>query len=241
MRVFLILIAIFPMLMSHSQIVPSTYDVQRLKAPMSIDANWSKPQWQGIREIEIKQVMGPVQSFMPVVRAKMMYDDKFVYVIFRVEDKFVRSVATSINGRIWEDSCVEFFFAPDVANPMAYFNLEINAGGYPLFHVKDPKRPGAPLPSEEDIKKIEIASTLPRTIDPEIQKPTVWSLEYRIPIEMLKQYSGVRQPAPGVQWNGNFYKCGDKTSNPHWLTWSEVGNPTPNFHLPQFFGALHFK
>lgn len=241
MRILFILIAFFPILMSESQIVPSTYDVQRLSEPMRIDANWSKAQWQRAAEIPVQRVMGPVQAFMPTVRAKMMYDDRYVYVIFRVEDKFVRSVATSINGRIWEDSCVEFFFAPDVTNPMAYFNLEINAGGYPLFHVKDPKRPGAPLPSDDDIRKIEIVSTMPRTVDPEIQKPTVWSLEYRIPVEMLTRYAGVRQPAPGVTWNGNFYKCGDKTSNPHWLTWSEVGNPTPNFHLPQFFGELRFK
>lgn len=228
-------------LMSADTPKPSVYEVERLTAPMKIDGNWDKPQWSRSQEMKVERVMGPVQAFMPTVRAKMMYDDNHVYVIFRVQDRFVRSVATEINGRIWEDSCVEFFFAPDVTNPMAYFNLEINCGAVPLFHFKDPAKPGAPLPSIDDIKKIEIVGSMPKTVDPELNKPTVWTIEYKIPIPMLERYAGVQRPAPGITWNGNFYKCGDKTSNPHWLTWSEVGNPTPNFHLPQFFGRLKFK
>ena len=227
--------------MSADVPAPSVYEVERLTTPMKLDADWNKPQWVASKELRIENRMGPLQEFMPTVRAKMMYDDQFVYVIFKVQDRYVRSVATEINGRIWEDSCVEFFFSPDVSNPMAYFNLEINGGGVPLFHFKDPAKPKAALPSVDDIRRIEIVSSLPRTVDPEITKPTTWTLEYRIPVSMLERYAGVKRPASGVVWNGNFYKCGDKTSNPHWLTWSVVGNPTPNFHLPQFFGTLKFK
>jgi len=238
-------IILFPLLnlfaMETAVPKPAVYEVNRLTTPMTIDANWDKPQWAKSREMKITNIMGPKQDFMPDVRARMMYDDQYVYVIFRVKDHYVRSVATEINGRIWEDSCVEFFFSPDVSNPMAYFNLEINAGGVPLFHFKDPAKPGAPLPSVEDIRRIQIVSTQPGTVDPEIKVPTTWSLEYRIPVDMLERYAGVRRPAPGVEWNGNFYKCADKTSNPHWLTWSVVDHPTPNFHLPQFFGRLRFQ
>jgi hypothetical protein len=58
---------------------------------------------------------------------------------------------------------------------------------------------------------------------------------------MLTNYSMIQQPKSGVRWKANFYKCADKTSHPHWLTWSPVDYPTPKFHLPQFFGTLEFE
>lgn len=220
---------------------PDRYDVTRLTKSMTLDANWDKPEWSGVKEIQVARTMGNVPEFVPTVRAKMMYDDQHVYIIFKVKDRFVRSKATEINGRIWEDSCVEFFFAPDVSNAMAYFNLEINCGGVPLFHFKDPAKPGAPLPSVGDIQKIEIAHSMPKVVEPEVKKETTFTVEYRIPVSMLERYASVQKPTKGVRWNGNFYKCADQTSNPHWLTWSKVENPTPNFHLPQFFGHLYFQ
>jgi hypothetical protein len=57
---------------------------------------------------------------------------------------------------------------------------------------------------------------------------------------MLEKYTNVKRPATGVQWRANFYKCGDKTSHPHWLTWSVVDKPEPDFHRPEFFGILEF-
>ena len=37
---------------------------------------------------------------------------------------------------------------------------------------------------------------------------------------------------------GNFYKCGDKTAHPHFVSWNPVGTPSPDFHRPEFFGEL---
>ena len=36
----------------------------------------------------------------------------------------------------------------------------------------------------------------------------------------------------------NFYKCGDKTAHPHYLSWSPIDTPKPDFHRPDFFGEL---
>ncbi len=53
---------------------------------MKIDGNWDKPQWKNIKAIEINNYMGNTPSFKPTVQAKMMYDDKNLYVIFQVND-----------------------------------------------------------------------------------------------------------------------------------------------------------
>ena len=124
---------------------------------------------------------------------------------------------------------------------MRYFNLEINCGGTPLMHYNIIPRKEVENLKIEDIEKIEIAHSLPQIVDPEIREKITWTLEYRIPIDVLRKYSNITQPKAGIIWRGNFYQCGDKTSNPHYLTWSIVDNNKPDFHLPQFFGILKFE
>jgi hypothetical protein len=216
------------------------YRVARLNSQLVLDGNWDKPAWRQVEPLTLTHWMGPYPSFRPAVQAKVLYDNEALYVIFRVEDHYVRAVATETNGRVWEDSCVEFFFSPDLNKPMAYFNLEVNAGGVALFHYKDPNNPGAGLPSVESIATIQRYGSLAKVIDPEITKPLIWTMEYRLPLSVLRPFSNFAQPAAGVRWHANFYKCADKTSNPHWITWSKVEHPVPQFHLPQFFGVIEF-
>ena len=217
------------------------YQVKKLKKPMKIDADWNKSQWKKIKEINILQHMGKIPAFIPTAKAKMMYDEQNVYVIFLVNDRFVRSVAEEYNGPVFRDACVEFFFSPDTSLPDGYFNLETNAGGAILMHYQIFQKTPNQVLAADDIKKIEIAHSLPAKVDPEIKEPVTWTLEYRIPIDMLKKFSNVTQPKAGVTWRANFFKTASTTSNPHYITWSFVDNPTPRFHLPQFFGTLRFK
>ena len=39
----------------------------------------------------------------------------------------------------------------------------------------------------------------------------------------------------------NFYKCGDKCSKMHFLSWSEIDLPAPDFHCPDYFGKVIFE
>lgn len=219
------------------------YKVTKLKGPIMIDANWDKVQWKKAGIIKVEKYMGTIPKFKPTVEAKMMYDASNVYVIFRVKDRYVRSLVQEYNGNVSGDSCVEFFFAPDSNLPLNYFNLEINAGGTPLiFYIKSPYPKAAFVKLQaSEIEEIEIAHSLPSKVDPEITEPVTWTIEYRIPMSMLAKFSNITHPAPGVVWKANFYKTGSRTSNPNYITWNFVDNPKPNFHLPQFFGTLIFQ
>jgi hypothetical protein len=216
------------------------YEAVKLAGSMKIDADWSKPKWKNVPAVSISNHMGARPGFLPEVKSKVMYNTENLYVIFHVKDKFVRCVTKYINGPVWEDSCAEFFFAPDTGFPEKYFNLEVNCGGTPLMHYNIVPREKITELDPADIKKIEIAHTLPQVIDPEIKDDVEWSLEYRIPLSFLKKYSHVTTPEPGVIWKANFYKCAENNSNPHFLTWTVVRNPVPDFHLPKFFGQLKF-
>ena len=218
----------------------SVYNVARLKEPMTIDAAWDKPQWKNVQALDITNYMGTIPDFKPEAQAKMMYDDENLYVIFHVRDRYVRCITSDINGPVWEDGAVEFFFAPDSGKPLLYFNLETNCGGTPLMHFNLVPRKESKDLSEDDIKMIEIAHTLPQIIDPEMKDPVTWTLEYRIPIAILEKYSSVTHPEKGVEWKANFYKIAENSSNPHYITWSVVEIEEPDFHRPEFFGKLIF-
>ena len=94
--------------------------------------------------------------------------------------------------------------------------------------------------AQEDAAKIQISHSLPATLDHEITEPVEWTLQYKLPVEILSSYTDVTKPAPGAIWRANLYKCADKTQKPHWLTWSKINLPQPDFHQPDFFGTLIF-
>ena len=220
---------------------PARYQAVRLKKSIPIDGNWDKDAWKESDILRVERPMGDIPKFTPKVEARMAYDSDNAYVIFRVQDRYVRSVVQEYNGNVSGDSCVEFFFAPDPTKPLCYFNLEINAGGTPLiFYITKPMS-GLTRLLPEEISQIEIAHSMPRIVYPELEEPATWTIECRIPFSILEKYSAVARPAPGVQWKANFYKTGSRTSSPNYLTWSPVEFERPNFHLPQFFGDIQFK
>jgi hypothetical protein len=219
---------------------PEKYQVHRLTEPMLIDGKWNKPQWQNIAPIEIKNHMGQKPEHRPRTEAKALYDDKYIYVIFCVEDRYVRAVAQEYHGEVWKDSCVEFFFTPGEDVSLGYFNLEVNCGGTALFHFQKVPWKDYKTVDLEEMQRLEIAHSMPKIVEPEIAKPTTWTIEYRIPLMLLEKYCKVVRPGRGAIWRANFYKIADATSHPHYLTWSVVDNPKPDFHRPQSFGILEF-
>lgn len=218
----------------------TTHTATRLQQPASIDSNWDKSPWRDIAPVHLKHYMGQRPEHRPEVQVKVAYDPQSIYVIFKVEDQYVRSTRTAYQDPVFKDSAVEFFFCPGDTHEKGYFNLEINCGGTALFRFRSAEGEKFPIPADL-FQQMEIASSLPKVVDPEIQDPLTWTLEFKLPIAILKDYYDVSVPQAGAKWPVNFYKIADESSHPHYLTWSPVKNPTPNFHLPEYFGVLLFE
>lgn len=220
---------------------PLVYKVTKLTETVKIDGNWNKPVWEKIKPLTINKYMGDKPEHQPKVQAKLAWDDNALYVIFHVEDRYVRAVAKEYQGHICNDSCVEFFFTPGSNIGLSYFNIEINCGGTMLFWWQQEGKKAIPV-AAEDGERIEIGHILPKIVDPEIKEPTTWVLEYRLPFDVVKKYCpDATKPSQGAIWKANLYKCADATSHPHWLTWSFVDSPRPAFHVPKYFGTLKFE
>jgi len=217
------------------------YQVQWLKDTTKLEGKWGGEVWKDVESIEVKHFMGDEPEHKPKTEAKVLYDEQFIYVIFRVEDRFIRAVAQNYQDSVCQDSCVEFFFTPGADFSLGYFNIEINCGGTMLFNYQSAPGVNVVAISDSDCDKVKIYHSQPKIIEPEKQQPTTWVIEYRVPFDVLEKYCPITRPAPAVSWRANFYKCADSTSHPHWLTWSVVDYPVPNFHLPQYFGTLEFK
>lgn len=217
------------------------YQVGRLEGEILIDGVWDKPIWENVPTIEITHYMGDRPSFLPSTFAKLMYDEENIYGIFLVKDKFVHCLVQETNGHVSGDSCVEFFFSPEESKPLFYFNLEINCGGVPLMQYVTVPRKEFVFLEKSEIAKVEIAHSLPQKVFPEIEEEITWTIEFKLPINILEKYAGISHPKSNVKWKANFYKTASTTKNPHYLTWSLVEQARPDFHLPQYFGTLIFR
>lgn len=217
------------------------YTVTRISEPVEINSQWDKEPWNRVEPLHLGNHMGDDPDPRPNVHVKVAYDNDAIYLIYHVEDQYVRCVVDEYQGPVSRDSCVEFFFTPGMEVSKGYYNLEINCGGTGLFAFQRERgvdRVNIPWGVYE---AVDVATSMPRIVEPEIEEPVTWTLEVRLPFDILEEYTDFTHPESGVEWRANFYKIASGTSHPHYMTWSFVDNPTPQFHLPEFFGTIRFE
>lgn len=220
------------------------YLVGRTALKPALDGNWEGPVWKDVPALDISHFYEThVSDHRPKTQAKVLFDESGLYIHFRVEDRYVRSIETEYHGKVWEDACVEFFVQP--LPDRGYFNFEINCGGTMLLSYKEsPTWKGASLREEGQVpwalaKTVEIFHTLPEKVEPEITEPVVWHVEYHIPFAVFDAYLGERGAPAGQTWCANFYKCAENNTHPHWASWSRVEGEL-NFHKPEYFAPITF-
>ncbi|MBI9016742.1 MAG: carbohydrate-binding family 9-like protein [Phycisphaerae bacterium] len=216
-----------------------TYTVEKIKAPFTHTGDIDSGIWLDIPIIEINNYMGDEPEHKPRCQAKMVYDSDNLYIIFSVRDNYILSTRTQNQQDIWNDSCVEFFFSHDITK--GYLAIEMNCGGRFLLYYKANPQTANTLFTYDQCNQVEVFHSMPKTVNPELRKETTWTVEYKLPLAMCNEYLNIGNPQPGTVWQGNFYKCADECSRPHWLTWSPIDWPKPNFHKPEFFGNLIFE
>jgi hypothetical protein len=204
---------------------------------------WDHPAWARAETAEVSHFRPESSAHSPRTLVRLLHGAGGVRGVFHIDDQYVRSVRAGFQSQVFKDSCVEFFMQP--RPDRGYFNLEMNAGGSHLcYYVEDPARTPQGLKkytplTEEQGRQIQVRSSLPKTVDPEVREPLSWELNFFMPLAVLENYTGTLGALSGQAWRGNFYKCAEDLSHPHWASWSPVDEF--NFHLPRCFGALHFE
>jgi len=220
------------------------YTVRHTATLAAPNADWDRPQWQQANTLEVANFPWEDSGHHPRTQARLLYTNTALAIIFRVEDHYVRAVAEKFQDNVCTDSCVEFFVSPR-ADSLAYFNFEVNCGGTMLVRrctTEEESQAGveAVAVTAADFATIALATSLPKIVEPEITEPTTWTLEYHLPFALFTTYFDIAPPTSGTAWKGNFYKCGDQTSHPHWGSWAPVGTPKPSFHQPSSYQPILF-
>jgi hypothetical protein len=221
------------------------YTITRATLPLgSPTADWDSPVFRQAETLEVANYPWPDSGHRPVTNARFVYDDEFLGISFRVEDRYIRAVAQKFQDSVCLDSCVEFFVSP-LPDSEAYFNFEVNCGGtilvmrIPSPQEREEGKENVDV-SDSDGATILVAHSMPHIVEPEITEPTVWTLEYHIPLGLFASYFGSDKPVAGTAWKANVYKCADLTSHPHWGSWAPLDTPGPGFHQPNSFQSFLF-
>ncbi|GBU08670.1 hypothetical protein AwDysgo_20010 [Bacteroidales bacterium] len=173
--------------------------------------------------------------YSPKASFVIAHDGQQIYLQFTVSETEVMAMVENDNGEVWNDSCVEFFISFD--NKL-YYNFEFSCiGKLLLSHRENKDQSSAAKP--EILNLIKRKSSLgENNFDKKnINKP--WSLTAIIPKEAF--WKDEIKSFDGLQAKGNFYKCGDKLSVPHYLSWAPIATDNPNFHIVSAFETLVFE
>lgn len=190
----------------------------------------------GVTPTLIDEVNWDAFPYRPEVQFRLVTTDEGLIIHYHVEERSVAAVATSDNGRVWEDSCVEFFCIPN--NDGVYYNVECNCAGTLLVGAGKERRNRQHAP-QEVLQGVKRWSSLGGESFSERQGPYVWDMVLSIPYGTF--FCHEVKSLRGQTITANFYKCGDKLQKPHYLSWNRIKLPKPNFHTPEFFGTLRFE
>ncbi|MFA5328538.1 MAG: carbohydrate-binding family 9-like protein [Prolixibacteraceae bacterium] len=174
--------------------------------------------------------------YKPDVTLQIGYNEEELFLQYKVNEQSVKAEITQSNGRVWTDSCVEFFLSPEGNDE--YYNLEMTCIGMALLGFRK-KGSEAIHASEEQIATIRRISSLGARSFPERKVQTEWKITIAIPWKAFFKHS--LKPVSGKKMRGNFYKCGDELSVPHFVSWTKIKTEKPSFHEPDFFGGLEFE
>ena len=174
--------------------------------------------------------------YHPEVAVQIAYNDDELFLQYKVSEQSVKAEITKSNGKVWTDSCIEFFLSPDSND--VYYNLEMNCIGTALLGYRKKGDPTIHA-SDEQIASIRRISSLGNSPFKELKKQAEWQITVAVPWKVF--FNDDLKPASGTKMRGNFYKCGDELSVPHFLSWTKIKTDKPSFHEPAFFGGLEFE
>ena len=164
-----------------------------------LEDEWDAASWAGAETLELAHFRPEGSAHRPRTRARLLHTGDGIAGIFRVEDRYVRSRHRRFGDPVCEDSCVEIFLEPRPAG--GYLNFEMNAGGALLAsHVTDPRRVGGELMAAkrlrpDDGRLVQLRSSLPSRVEPEIAKTVDWQLAFFIPLATRRALPGPARAA----------------------------------------------
>lgn len=229
------------------------YTASKVKTPIVIDgklddAGWARASWTA-DFVDIEGDAKPKPRFR--TRAKMTWDDRFLYIAAELEEPDVWATLTQHDSVIFHDPDFEVFIDPD-GDTLNYYEFEINAlnTGWDLL-LNKPYRFGGKASNAWEIPGLQTAVRVEGTLNQPADRDRGWTVEIAMPWTVLKEHAKqAAPPRPGDVWRINFSRVEwqtrvvdgktvklPKTKEDNWV-WSPQG--VINMHVPEKWGAVTF-
>lgn len=171
----------------------------------------------------------------PDVTFTIAHNGENILLQYKVKENEILAAVKEDNGEVWTDSCVEMFLSFDNKH---YYNAEFTCIGKALLGYRE--FGGKAEHATEQVMKSILRLPSLGTDNREKQAGNFdWILTLVIPRNAF--WKSDIQSFDGLRVKGNFFKCGDNLTIPHFVSWTVIETPSPSFHQPQFFGELIFE
>ncbi len=184
------------------------------------------PNWAAIPMLNVDHYQW-LPALPVTMQAQICYSESGLHVHLQCIEPHIRAEHNTPLAEVCEDSCMEFFFRP-MEEDLRYFNIEINPNGctYVGFgsgmenHVRL-------IPKDGELTGKRVRYT-----------QDGWEVFYTVPLPFVRIFFPDFELTAGKRIYANCYKCGDKTVQPHYMTWNPIDSADPDFHRPTDFGLM---
>lgn len=172
-------------------------------------------------------------GYFPSVSFSIAHTGNGIALKYFVKEQHTIATYKTVNDPVYKDSCVEFFIG--FADDQNYYNLEFNALGTALVGFGKDRNGRIAVPDDtvSGIKGLSKINWVEGSAG--LNK---WELTLLVPFDVFI-YHDIKT-LNGITGKANFFKCGDDLPEPHFISWSNIDGPVPDFHLSQFFGTIKF-
>jgi len=168
-------------------------------------------------------------SYHPECFAKMIYvRDEGFYTRLYAKEPAPMTTYKNYGDPVCKDSCLEVFVNFDPKDGDLYLSCEANSIGTIESNVGTGRH--GRIPTD---KKTGMLPDIDTGRDGDY-----WWVGNFLSLDLLSEVFGDIDTTSGAEYRANFYKCGDCTETEHYITWSPIDLPGPEFHCPEFFGRL---
>jgi hypothetical protein len=210
----------------------------RRTSDFKVTGSGKAKEWQKAEWLAIPPLKGKAPGY--ATRAKLLYSDAGIYVLFDCEDRKLVTTMTRDGDDLWREDVVEIFLQPNPKHPF-YFEYEISPINYQLsLLIANNKGTFFGWQAWKDVgaRGVRRATAARGGKKKSKAKVTGWSAEFFVPYELLRGMTGV-PPKPGSVWRGNLYRIDHDSGKAVHFAWSKPSKP--NFHQYQRFGFLRFE
>ena len=170
-------------------------------------------------------------------RAKMVWDDKFLYVAAEIAETDVHARMRERDMPLYREGAFELFLDPD-DDGRDYLELEVNALASVFDLVMDkPYRAGGKSDASFDVKDLRAAVALDGTLNDDSDRDRGWTVELAIPWASLKRIGVDGPPKPGARWRMELGRSPGR-AGARYATWSPHG--VGDMHVPKKWGYVEF-